>query len=117
MEGNGIIIYIVLVFAAVFLLSQGMIVPAFGDSRKARQRLRKRLDEIDKVATDGGMASLLRERYLRKLSPLERRLEALPSMETLQRRYIDFVLNETNGNKRRAADILGITRRTLYRWL
>jgi len=29
------------------------------------------------------MASLLRERYLRKLSPIERRLEAMPSMEAL----------------------------------
>ncbi len=88
MEGNGLLIYIGLVFAAVFLLSQGMIVPAFGDSRKARKLLKKRLADIDRVDSDGGMASLLRERYLRKLSPLERRLEALPWMESL-RTYIE----------------------------
>lgn len=43
--------------------------------------------------------------------------DALPSLETVQRQYIHQVLAATEGNKRRAADILGITRRTLYRWL
>lgn len=43
--------------------------------------------------------------------------EGLPDLETIQRQYIHQVLNATNGNKRKAADILGITRRTLYRWL
>ena len=42
---------------------------------------------------------------------------ALMTMEELQRRYLDYVLQQTGGNKRRAAQILGITRRTLYRWL
>lgn len=41
----------------------------------------------------------------------------LMTMEELQRRYLDHVLEQTGGNKRRAAQILGITRRTLYRWL
>lgn len=41
----------------------------------------------------------------------------LPSLDELQRRYIDHVLERTNGNKRRAAALLGIGRRTLYRWL
>jgi len=44
-------------------------------------------------------------------------LEQLPSLETVQRQYIHQVLSATGGNKRRAADILGITRRTLYRWI
>ncbi|HDZ55856.1 MAG TPA: sigma-54-dependent Fis family transcriptional regulator [Pseudomonas xinjiangensis] len=43
--------------------------------------------------------------------------EGLPNLETIQRQYIHQVLNATSGNKRKAADILGITRRTLYRWL
>ncbi|WP_185266285.1 sigma-54-dependent transcriptional regulator [Halopseudomonas xiamenensis] len=43
--------------------------------------------------------------------------DGLPSLETVQRNYIHQVLHATGGNKRRAADILGITRRTLYRWL
>ncbi|RAU16968.1 sigma-54-dependent Fis family transcriptional regulator [Nitrincola tibetensis] len=41
----------------------------------------------------------------------------LPTLEELQRRYINHVLNEVDGNKRRAAALLGIGRRTLYRWL
>ena len=41
----------------------------------------------------------------------------MPPLETVQRSYIRQVLHATGGNKRRAAEILGITRRTLYRWL
>lgn len=44
-------------------------------------------------------------------------LEQLPSLENVQRRYIHQVLDAAGGNKRKAADILGITRRTLYRWI
>lgn len=40
-----------------------------------------------------------------------------PDLKAVQRQYIRHILRHTNGNKRRAADILGITRRTLYRWL
>ena len=87
MGDNGILIYLGLIFAAVFLLSQGMIVPAFGTDRKARKRLKQRLADVDR-ASDGDIASLLRERYLRKLSPWERKIEALPGMETLGR-YIE----------------------------
>ena len=41
----------------------------------------------------------------------------LPTLEQLQRRYVNMVLREVDGNKRRAAALLGIGRRTLYRWL
>lgn len=41
----------------------------------------------------------------------------LPTMHELQSRYLRLVLSEVNGNKQRAAEILGIGRRTLYRWL
>lgn len=43
--------------------------------------------------------------------------EGMPPLETVQRNYIHQVVHATGGNKRRAAEILGITRRTLYRWL
>ena len=43
--------------------------------------------------------------------------ESMASLETVQRQYIHRVLAATGNNKRRAADILGITRRTLYRWI
>src|SRR5690606_14206228 len=49
--------------------------------------------------------------------PLNGEPDGMPSLETVQRNYIHQVLHATGGNKRRAAEILGITRRTLYRWL
>lgn len=43
--------------------------------------------------------------------------EELPSLEEVERRYIRLVLERTEGNKSRAATILGLARRTLYRRL
>ncbi len=41
----------------------------------------------------------------------------LPTLEELEQRYIQYVLDQLDGNKRRAAELLGIGRRTLYRRL
>lgn len=41
----------------------------------------------------------------------------LPSMHQLQQQHVQRVMDYTQGNKRQAAEILGVTRRTLYRWL
>ncbi|MFO8083372.1 MAG: sigma-54 dependent transcriptional regulator [Desulfobacterales bacterium] len=41
----------------------------------------------------------------------------LPSLAEIEQRYIEHVLEHVNGNKKRAADILGVARRTLYRRL
>lgn len=41
--------------------------------------------------------------------------ENLSTLDDLERRYILHVLTATNGNRTRAAEILGIDRRTLYR--
>lgn len=40
-----------------------------------------------------------------------------PTLDSLQQDYVRKVMQAVNGNKRRAAHILGINRRTLYRWL
>src|SRR5690606_3571848 len=40
-----------------------------------------------------------------------------PSLDDLQADYVRKVLAHTKGNKQQAARILGVTRRTLYRWL
>src|SRR4030095_15471737 len=85
MSDNGILIFLGMVFAAVFLLAQGMIVPVFGESRQTRKRLKRRLGEISVANDEGSLDSLLREKYLRSLSPLERQLESLPALENLRR--------------------------------
>ncbi|MFP5518744.1 MAG: sigma-54-dependent transcriptional regulator [Bdellovibrionia bacterium] len=41
--------------------------------------------------------------------------EELPTLEDFERRYIKFILDKTGGKKEKAAQILGINRRTLYR--
>jgi len=51
------------------------------------------------------------------LSPLLSETDGLPSLEKVERRYIEFVLDRVDGNKRRASELLGISRRTLYRKL
>jgi DNA-binding NtrC family response regulator len=38
-----------------------------------------------------------------------------PTMEELERRYLKLVLTEVNGNRRRAAKVLGVNRRTIQR--
>lgn len=43
--------------------------------------------------------------------------EVLPTLNELRQRYIQHVLERVGGNKRRAAALLGVGRRTLYRWL
>ncbi len=43
--------------------------------------------------------------------------DLLPDLEELRRRYVNYVLERVDGNKRRAAALLGVGRRTLYRWL
>ena len=74
-----------MVFGAVFLLSQGLVVPTFGDARKAEKKVRKRLAKIASLAQRQAIRSVLRDKYLRDLGPIERRLETLPGMESLAR--------------------------------
>ena len=80
---SGYIIFLVLLGGAVFLLSQVLIVPAFGNDARTRKLLRRKLAEIDTVDAQREVASLLRQRYLQNLSPFARRLEDSPHMESL----------------------------------
>ncbi len=82
---TGALIFLGLVFAAVFLLAQGLIVPVFGESAKTRRLLQRRLRKIQAESEQNELTSLLREKYLRHLSPTERWLESLPAMERLAR--------------------------------
>lgn len=93
---TGMLIFIGLIFATVFLLMQGLTVPVFGESAQARKRLQKKLGELQAAGSEGEFSTLLREKYLRKLSPWERQLERLPFMEELAEAI------EQSGNEYRA---------------
>lgn len=81
--GDKIWIFVAMVFVAVFLLSQGLVTPVFGENRQARKRLRRRMQELTAAPETGRGRSLLREHYLRNLSPLEQWLESRPLLEPL----------------------------------
>ncbi|HVF89607.1 MAG TPA: sigma-54 dependent transcriptional regulator [Blastocatellia bacterium] len=46
---------------------------------------------------------------------LEEMFEGLPSLDELERRYLLHVLQQVGGSRTRAAEVMGIDRRTLYR--
>src|ERR1043165_1778108 len=50
-------------------------------------------------------------------SPLSALFEDLPALDELERRYLLYFLEVAGGNRTRAAEILGIDRRTLYRMI
>jgi tight adherence protein B len=83
---NGMMIFVAMIFVTVFLLVQGLVVPVFGESAKARKRLLKKLNQIQTATEGDAYSSILREKYLRRLSPWERYLERLPAMEALAAR-------------------------------
>ncbi len=78
-------VFILLVFLAVFLLMQGTVVPVFGEAAKTRRRLQARLRGLTENSVHGEVANLMREKYMRRLSPAERWLERLPGMAWLAR--------------------------------
>jgi len=75
---------------------------------------------IERAATLSSTNLILPEDLPRRLQmePAQMSLSSLPSrmpLSELEKLYIQKVLEETGGNKKKAADILGIDRRTLYR--
>jgi DNA-binding NtrC family response regulator len=50
-------------------------------------------------------------------SPLSALFEDLPSLDELERRYLIYILEVAGGNRTRAAEILRVDRRTLYRMI
>jgi DNA-binding NtrC family response regulator len=75
---------------------------------------------IERAATLSSSNLILSEDLPRRLQsePSQAQISSLPShipLSELEKLYIQKVLEETGGNKKKAADILGIDRRTLYR--
>ena len=80
---NTPIIFLVMVGVAVFLLVNSFMVPTFGAERQAAKRLKQRMKQISASGQKPAAADMLREKYLRDLSPLERWMETLPGMGRL----------------------------------
>jgi tight adherence protein B len=77
------IVFVLMVFAAVFLLAYTAMVPTFGTGKKVRDQLRRRLRDVRDGSGRRSVTSLLREKYLKQLSPIEQWLESLPGMAAL----------------------------------
>lgn len=78
-----ILLFLGMVFLSVFLLTQGTVVPVFGEAGKVRKRIRERLHTLERASDLPNMQTVLRQKYLKRLSPLEAALEQLPGMEKL----------------------------------
>ena len=78
-----IFVFLGMVFAAVFLLSQGVVVPVFGEAGRMRKRIRGLLHLLERANSLPNMQTVLRQKYLKRLSPLEATLEQMPLLETL----------------------------------
>jgi DNA-binding NtrC family response regulator len=55
--------------------------------------------------------------HLQKQAALDSLFEGLPSLDEVERRYVIHVLKAVGQNRKRAAQVLRIDRRTLYRML
>lgn len=84
MDKDTLMIFLLLIFGSVFLLSQLVIVPTFGTARQESLRLKRRMGAIAEEYQPEVQVSLVREKYLRKLSPFEKKLESFPGMARLE---------------------------------
>ena len=83
---NGVWLFLCWCSSPSFLLLQGTVVPVFSECAQDAQAHRRAAEQRMRRRSGGPeFTSLLREKYLRELSPLERSLESLPGMERLAR--------------------------------
>jgi DNA-binding NtrC family response regulator len=68
-----------------------------------------------KIITEEDLPARLRVMKKSDDSPESSIFDQLPSLEEMERRYLLYVLEAVGGNRTRAAEILQIDRRTLYR--
>ena len=83
--------------------------------QRARAREHDRTPRRVQPRADRGSGSAAGDRSSRRRRSSERLFEDLPTLDELERRYLLHVLQAVGGNRSRAAEVLGIDRRTLYR--
>ena len=77
-------LFLLMVFIVVLLMSQAFVTPIMGSSAQARRRLRGRIRDLTLDEDALEHVSLVREKYLRKLSPTARFFESLPALDSLR---------------------------------
>jgi tight adherence protein B len=92
MSSDMMMLFVGLVFTVVFLASQLLVIPAMGTSRADSLKLKQRLEGVIQAHGDSE-ASIIKEKYLNKLGPIERSLERFPGIPRLK------VLLEQAGNQ------------------
>lgn len=76
-------LFVGLVFMTVFVASQLLVLPTMGTSRADSLKLKQRLENI--LLEHGSLeTSIVKEKYLNRLGPVERKLEQLPCMPALK---------------------------------
>ena len=80
-----IYVFIIFVFLAVLLLSYSFIGLVLTRTDKIRKRIEYRLDELSHIGSDPTVGSIVRQKYISQLSPLERMIESWSWMERLGR--------------------------------
>jgi len=84
MERASLILFLVLVFGAVFTLAQSIFVPTLSTTQLEMRRLRRRLVTLAGKEQAAPMQSpLLHARYRRQISTIGRLMQWLPGFETL----------------------------------
>ncbi|MEE9411429.1 MAG: type II secretion system F family protein [Methylococcales bacterium] len=83
MDNNALLLFSGSVFITVFLLSQVLIIPAFGTDKKQRKQLNNRFEKL-LLSRDGTHQQILKNQYLDQLNPLTRILESTSVMGKLK---------------------------------
>jgi len=83
MSSDMMMLFVGLVFTIVFLASQLLVIPAMGTSRADSLKLKQRLEGIILAHSDSE-ASIIKEKYLNQLGPIERKLERFPGIPRLK---------------------------------
>ena len=84
MDKDLLLIFLALVFGAVFMLTQSIALLIFGTERQESRKLKQRLGNLADEQSSIQQTSLVREKYLKHLSPIEIWMESLPGMMRLE---------------------------------
>ena len=83
MTSDMAVLFVGLVFLTVFVASQILVLPTLGTSRTDSRKLKQRLEAVIQGHGDS-KTSIIKEKYLNRLGPVERNLERLPGMPELK---------------------------------